>query len=267
MAQNKAKHVKHMTVGSINRRIKKMVDMRTEYIKNGVEKIHVILQKGNTKTGEEVWTVSLIPIADCPAKCARIDEINKKGYVPLGKGGCGYTGCYDVQNVCFQTTVQNDRARNSAIHMKDRERFWKEIEFQVVAFGVTQLRINVGGDVDYTDMEFINDMAKRNPQTDILFFTKNDDDFNRFMDTYGDFEGNVKYLLSQWIGMEIVNLHNAPESHLIWEDGATSLPEYAKHVSYCGGNCTECHKAKEGCWMMHKADSLEEKQYQILFAH
>lgn len=265
--QNKAKHVKRMSVKAIARRVKKMVDLRTEVIKNGVEKVHVRIQPGNSKTGKSVWTVSGIPIADCPAKCARIDEVDEKGCVPLGKGGCGFTGCYDIQNVCFQTTVQKDRARNSAIHMKDRERFWKEVEEQVVENKVEELRINVGGDLDYLDMLYINDMAQRQKGTDILFFTKDDDSLNKFLDTYGDFEGNVHYLLSAWIGMELKNPHNVPESHLIWEDGSTSLPEYAEHVSYCGGNCTECHKANAGCWKMRKVDNPEEKQYQILFAH
>lgn len=266
----KAKHVKRMSIAAIARRVKKMVDKRTEYIQKGVEKIHVKVMPGNTKTGEDCWTVSGIPMVDCPHKCAEIKKRTPKGkgeeIVERGDGGCGWTGCYDIQNVCFQVTVQNSRAINSAIRLKDRGRYWREVEDLVRENNIRELRINVGGDVDFLDMCYIDAMAGRQPQCDILFFTKDDDALNTFLDAQ-DFHENVHYLLSVWPGMKVNNPHNVPESHLIWEDGSTTLPEYAKNVSYCGGNCSECHKGTSGCWHMKKADSLEEKQYQILFAH
>lgn len=262
-----AKKVKKMSIAAIARRVRKMTNLRAKYIADGVEKIHVKVMPGNTKTGEDCWTVSGIPIADCPHKCAEIKQRTDKGTVERGNGGCGFTGCYDIQNVCFQPTVQNSRAVNSAIRMKDRRRYWAEIEAQVVANGIHELRVNVGGDVDFIDMCHINAMAARHPECDILFFTKDDDGLNTFLDAKGDFEPNVHYLLSVWPGMECKNSHNVPESHLIWEDGTTTLPEYAERVSYCGGNCSECHKGTSGCWHMKRSDTLEGKQYQILFAH
>ena len=48
----------------------------------------------------------MIPIADCK-NCS----------------GCKKE-CYDILNVCFQPAVQNDRARNSAVHKADIKRFW-----------------------------------------------------------------------------------------------------------------------------------------------
>lgn len=266
MATGKAKKVKKMTVTAIARRVKKMINKRSEYIRKGVENFHVRVQKGNDKTGEDCWTVSLIPIADCPHKCAEIKAKTDKDTVERGNGGCGFTGCYDVQNVCYLPNVQDGRAINSAIHLKDRSRYWREVEAFVIANGVRELRINVGGDVDFLDMCYIDNMAKRIHDCDFLFFTKDDDGLNMFLDAR-DFQPNVHYLLSVWPGMEVKNPHNVPESHLIWEDGSTTLPEYAKNVSYCGGNCSECHKGTSGCWHMKKADCVEEKWYQILFAH
>lgn len=266
MATGVAKKVKRMKIESLRNRLKKMTDIRAEYLKH-VEDAHVVLQKGNNKTGDEEWTVSLIPGADCNGKCMWIGEITEKGYVSRGLGGCFYTGCYDIQNVCFQPVVQNDRARNSAIHKADRPRYWKEIEEQVVSNDVHILRINVGGDVDFVDMCYINQMAGRQPQCVFQFFTKNDEALNAFIEANGDFHSNVVKLLSAWPGMELNNPYNIPESHLIWEDGYTTLPEYARHIAYCGGNCSECHLQHEGCPKLKRSETVEDKEYQVLFAH
>ena len=91
---------KNMSFEAIMRRVKKMVEIREQYLKD-IDNVHIKLQKGNTKTGQNCWTVSLIPIADCP-NCTK----------------CKYI-CYDVCNVCCQPAVQNDRARNSALHKAD----------------------------------------------------------------------------------------------------------------------------------------------------
>ena len=182
---------KNLGMEAIRNRVRKMVEMRDEYIKH-LEDVHVRLMQGNTKTGKSCWTVSLIPIADC-----------------INCSGCMKT-CYDICNVCYIPDVQKTRAMNSAIHKADKERFWKEIEMGCMFNGVQELRINVGGDLDDDDFEYINEMGKKLHRTDILFFTKNYQGINKWMDIHGDFNSNVKPIMSAWIGMEMDNHHNLP---------------------------------------------------------
>ena len=124
---------KNLRMEVIQGRVQKMIDLREEYLKD-IENVHIKIQKGNNKTGENCYTISLIPIADC-VNCS----------------GCSKT-CYDICNVCYQPKVQNDRAKNSALHKADPERFWKEVDIQIKAHFVREFRINVGGDL--TDEDF-----------------------------------------------------------------------------------------------------------------
>lgn len=225
---------KNLKEATILKRVKKMLALREEYLKH-IEDVHIHLQKGNTKTGQNCWTISLIPIADCP---------NCKG--------CKKT-CYDVCNVCFQPAVQNDRARNSALHKADPKRFWDEVDLQVKANCIRELRINVGGDLSNDDFMYVAELGRKNSKTMILFFTKNYDGINAFLDG-NEFPANVRPMMSAWEGMEMDNRHNLPCSHVLWEDGRTTAPDYG--AVYCKGNCSECAMNGEGCWTLKKNEHV-----------
>ena len=95
-----------------NGRVQKMLALRDEWIKkieNG-EDVRIKLQPGNEKTGVNCWTVSLIPIADCYNCSVCMND------------------CYDINNVCYQPCVQNDRARNSALHKVNIAEYWRQVE-------------------------------------------------------------------------------------------------------------------------------------------
>ena len=220
-----------------NKRVKKMIELRDEWIKkieSGID-VHVILQQGNEKTGINCWTVSLIPIADC-YNCAECCK-----------------DCYDVNNVCYQSRVQNDRARNSAIHKLSPKTYWEQVEEEIKRLFVMQLRINVGGDLNYEDFGYIADMAKRCTGTDFLFFTKSYDDLNRFLDKR-KFPKNVKVIVSRWCNVECDNRHNLPESHVLYEDGRTTAPEFG--ATLCRGNCSQCAYFRDGCWNLKQGESV-----------
>lgn len=230
-----AKKIKNMSMESIMKRVKNMVALREEYIKD-IDNIHVKLQQGNSKTGRSVYTVSLIPIADCGHNCK---ECKKQ--------------CYDVINVCFQPRVQNDRARNSAVHKVDPERFWNEISYGIKYNCVSTLRINIGGDVNATDLPLINKIAKENPKCDFLFFTKSYEEVNEYLNN-NTFESNVHCIMSAWENTKMENPHNLPVSHVLYADGKTTAPEYGSY--YCGGNCAMCKYNDEGCWTLKNGESV-----------
>ena len=214
---------------AVAKRVQKMLDLRAYYEAN-LENAHINFLPGNDKTGKTVWQVSLIPIADC-VNCS----------------GCS-GDCYDIQHVCWRPDVQRCRAENSALHRKDRERFWREVSEAIREKGIETLRLNIGGDLDDEDFPYIRWVASENPGCDILFFTKNYSGINSDIDERGDFPKNVKPVMSAWPDMPMENPHNLPVSHVLWEDGSTTAPEFG--AVYCGGNCAECHKSGEGCWTL-----------------
>ena len=230
-----SKTVNGISGSKMQARLEKILILRAKHEEN-IENIHVKLQNGNSKTGRIVNTVSLIPIVDC-ANCNQCK-----------------TKCYDIRNDCLYPSVQNDRARNSAIHRLDRERYWREIEEQVIAYRVYALRINVGGDVDFMDMAMIREMAERNRKTEFLFFTKNYADANLFLEKYPELPENMHMIFSRWEGMECDNRNNMPEAHILWKDGSTTAPHYGAY--YCQGDCTDCLISGEGCWKLKKGEHV-----------
>lgn len=234
MGVTEAKTVNDLSVEAMQTRLQKMLIFRAKFEEN-LKDAHVKLQKGNSKTGSSCWTVSLMPIVDC----ANCDGCKRK--------------CYDIRNVCFQPPVQKDRAKNSAIHKYDRKRYWEEIDTQVKANFVQELRLNVGGDLDDEDFAYVAWLGRRNKKTDILFFTKNYKGINWFLDHHR-FPKNVHPIMSAWPGMEMENPHKLPQSHILWKDGSTTAPEFGAY--YCGGNCTECHFKGEGCWTLKKGENV-----------
>lgn len=233
--KHEPKKIKNMSMEAIMNRVKNMVSLREKYIKD-IDNVHVKLQQGNSKTGKSVYTVSLIPIADCGHNCK---ECKKQ--------------CYDVINVCFQPKVQNDRARNSALHKVDPERFWNEVSYGIKYNCVSTLRINIGGDVNATDLPLINKIAKENPKCDFLFFTKSYEEVNEYLNN-NTFESNVHCIMSAWENTKMENPHNLPVSHVLYVDGKTTAPEYGSY--YCGGNCAQCKYNDEGCWTLKKGQSV-----------
>lgn len=219
---------------AIENRIKKLIEKRNEMISN-IDNIHVKLQKGNRKTGSNCYTVSLAPIIDC-SNC----------------NGCKGQ-CYDIRNDVIYPQVITDRAKNSAIHKMQPNRYWHEIDQQIKANFVTELRLNVGGDLTDNDFEYVATLGKENPRTMILFFTKNYKGINKFLEN-NSFPENVKPIMSAWEGMEMDNPHNLPCSHVLYEDGRTTAPEYG--AVYCGGNCSECAFNGDGCWNLKRGEHV-----------
>lgn len=240
MAEINPKNIGKLKDEVIKKRLNAMLETREKFIKV-VDKMHVKLQKGNKKTGKNVYTVSLIPIADCP-NCDKC---------------CGF--CYDIKHDCIYTGVLNDRAKNSAIHKANPERYWKEIGMQLDLHDVEILRINVGGDLTYEDFGYVNNMAAQHPDVTFQFFTKNYDGINKWLDENEEFESNVQAIMSVWKDMPYSNPHRIPESHLLWADGSTTAPEYGAY--FCKGNCSNCKLMGEGCFALKKGECV------VLSAH
>ena len=226
------------TIGkeAVQKRVRELRKKREEMMKD-VDSLHVKLQKGNKKTGPNCWTVSLLPVVDCQ-NCSEC-----------------MLDCYDLKNDLIYPSVITDRCRNSVIHELDKERFWTEIDTQIKANFVTELRINVGGDLSDDDFLWVYKLGCCNPKTKILFFTKNYKGINKFLEENEfQFPENVSPIMSVWCGMKLDNPFNLPEAHVLYEDGKTTAPIFG--AVYCGGNCSECAFKGEGCWNLKRGESV-----------
>ena len=220
--------------GAIQSRVHKLSAIREEMMKDA-DILHVRLQKGNRKTGTNCWTVSLLPVIDC-CNCNE----------------CMWD-CYDLKTDLIYKQTINDRCRNSVIHATDIARFWNEVNLQVKANFVRELRINVGGDLIEEDFEYVKKLGEDNPKTKFLFFTKNYKGINNFLNE-NSFPENVHPIMSAWCGVKMENPHELPCSHVLYEDGSTTAPEYG--AIFCGGNCSECAFNGEGCCTLKKGEHV-----------
>lgn len=218
--------------------VKRAVDEKYE-IMDHVDNEHVKLMKGNSKTGQTCWTVSLIPGHDCQ---------NCKAC--LG-------GCYDIKADIIHPGCRHQRAVNSAIHEADIERYWTEIDEQCKENAVMLLRINVGGDLKYEDFPYVKWLGEQNPKMRILFFTKNYKDINKFLEN-DSFPENVHALMSAWKNSLPDNPNNLPEAHVLYADGTRTWHKPAK---YCSGNCSKCYLAGEGCWDLKHGEAVVFEQH------
>ncbi len=231
------------TTQAIQRKLNKVMEYKKDFLtrlENG-EEFHVKCQNGNSKTGKNVRTVSLVPIMDCQ-NCS-----------------CCKGECYDINNDFRQfKDIYIDRARNSAIHEFNISQYWADVELDIRYNCTFLLRVNVGGDCTYADFGYLYDIAERNPKCEILLFTKNYDDVNQFIDDKGKLPSNLHIIWSRWIGLEGNNKHNLPEAHVLYSDGTTTAPEYGAYL--CNGgkewDCSKCHYNNEGCWTLKPGESV-----------
>lgn len=239
MEKTSFKHsYKEFSLQAVVRRVQNMVAFRDDV---DVENAHVKFSYGNRKTGSLVPSVSTIPVADC--------------------GNCKVckAGCYDVRNVCFQTTVQRARANNSAILMKERERYFAEIEERCKALRF--FRWHVGGDVK--DKDYIGQVvaiAERIPTCDFLIFSKMFEEWNEFIAEHGPLPENLHLIFSDWRGIEMDNPYNLPVSSPVWFDKDGNEIERGPHTTdktqWCGGFCEECAEYGTGCWTAKKGETI-----------
>lgn len=237
LAMNKSQQIIRLGKCALKERLKKYQALYDHKMLHP-EKCHVRLQKGtDEKLGRDVYHTSRIPVLDCcKTSCIHCDKI-----------------CYDIHHNSWRPAVLNDRVRNSVIIHTDRARYWSEVDIQIKALYLRGLRLNVGGDLDDEDFPYVAELGKKNPKCHILFFTKNYNGINTFLNS-DDFTENIHPILSIMPGLEFENPHNLPCAHIRFKDGTSTAPRYGAIT--CFGNCTECLYDEKGCMTLKKGDHL-----------
>ena len=93
------------------------------------------------------------------------------------------------------------------------------------------------------------EVARNNPKTEILAFTKRYDAVNEWIERNGDLPENLHILFSGWNNLEPENPHGLPETN-VYKEESEAKPEWKR----CGGNCFECACAGAGCWTAKRGE-------------
>lgn len=200
-------------------------------VKSGEEYV-VRISKSNSKMGD-VASVSMLPFLTCPSCC---------------KDSCGEK-CYAAKIANLYPTVLKSYAVNTALAIYRPLTYWHAVND--ACSRVPYFRFHVSGDILNLDYLYcMIDTAKRNPDTQMLCFTKKYSIVNTVVREMAIPE-NLHILLSGWTNLVPNNPFLLPETNVV-EHGAEPDPSW----TMCGGNCYNCAKAGCGCWTAKRGDVI-----------
>ena len=192
----------------------------------------------NTKMGA-VSSVSTLPFITCPIIC---------------KDTCGIA-CYAAKLANLRKNVLTAYAWNTALVMLCRDEFFRQID--EYCRGVRYFRFHVSGDiVDYDYFNRMVEIARNNPKTEILAFTKRFEVVNKWIDENGAFPENLHILFRGWNNLKPINPHGMPETTVFESEG-----EFNENWKTCGGNCFNCACRGLGCWQAKTGDVIAFKKH------
>lgn len=222
----------------------KVIGKFTEALREAVQAVKageirtVSISNSNSKMGA-VASVSLLPFLTCPARCAET---------------CG-AECYAAKLANLRANVMKSWARNTALAMYDPDLFWTQVNAAVMA--VRYFRFHVSGDILNADyFARMVEVARNNPKTEILVFTKRYEIVNAWMDENGDLPANLHILFSGWDNLAPINPHSLPETTVFHTED-----EIRDNWKLCGGNCFNCACRGVGCWQAGAGDVIAFKKH------
>jgi len=198
----------------------------------------VRISNSNSKMGN-VASVSTLPFITCPACC---------------KETCG-ADCYAAKLANLRPSVLKSYAINTAMALLRPIEYWAQVEAAVMA--VRYFRFHVSGDIINADyFAHMVEVARRNPHTEILVFTKRYQIVNAWIDENGSIPENLHILFSGWTNLTPDNPHSLPETNIF-----TSEADIHDDWKICGGNCFNCACRGVGCWQAQKGDTIAFKKH------
>ena len=194
--------------------------------------LHVSISNGNQKMGD-IKSVSLpagltCRMAPCQGRCyaRRLGEI--------------------------RPNVREAYRRNYQILLEYPDQYWREVEAAIMLSRF--FRFHVSGDIP--NPKYLKSMmavTARHPHCQVLCFTKRYEIVNGYLDSGGQFPGNLHLLFSAWAGLQMVNPYSLPEAHVRYRDGTTTAAHGALE---CSGNCSECATTDSGCWTLGRGEQV-----------
>lgn len=194
--------------------------------------IKVSISTGNRKMGA-IPSVSLPPVVTCPAGC------------PCAKK------CYAAKMARIYPSVRKAYQNNLDILQTNPGEYWYQVN-QAVKMN-RYFRFHVSGDIPTPEYfaEMVN-VARQNPGTEILVFTKRYQIVNEYITNSGNLPENMHLIFSQWgDNWTVPNPHNLPTAAVIFKGH-----EPDNDWKVCGGNCTECACRGVGCWQLKQGETI-----------
>ena len=214
--------------------LKDAKNLEITYKKQGADKIHVCISKGNRKIGR-VMNVSLMPVITC-ANC-----IECKFY------------CYDIK-ACIQytNTVLPARMRNTVLARDNMKEYFHQIDEACTRRKKNKFfRWHVAGDILNTEyFENMVEIARKHPDFIFWTYTKNYKVVNEYCEKYGRsaIPFNLSIMFSEWDGMPLINPFNFPVFACKMKNGNKNRTEESfKGMHKCPGNCDICKENHRGC--------------------
>lgn len=191
------------------------------------------VSNGNIKMGN-IPSVSLPSVITCNQECSCHEK------------------CYAKKLERLRRTVREAYMSNYNLLNRCPDIYWREVEATIMLSRF--FRYHVSGDIpDNVYFAHMIDIADRNPQCEMLCFTKKYSIVNDYLDFGGTIPDNLHIIFSGWKGFEMNNPYNLPEAHVRYRDGSTTARDDAVE---CSGNCANCAITDEGCWKLELGDQV-----------
>lgn len=193
-------------------------------------KIHI--STTNDKLGHSIPSVNLPPVLTCrnDAPC-------------MGK-------CYARKGRWLFKNVKNSLQSNLDAYREDPQYFFDYIAINTRLYRA--FRWHSAGDiVDARYLEGMAYVAKKNPKTDYLCFTKKFDLVNAYVDAGNEIPENLHIVFSGWDSLfKVNNPHDFPTT---WVAFKKKCNEHIPEGSIpCQGHCEQCL----ACWSLQKGQSV-----------
>jgi ferredoxin len=196
-------------------------------------RIHI--SAGNAKLGA-IMNISLPPVVTC-SNC----------------GSCSKY-CYAVKSYNRFTGTAASWNANYLYFLTDPVGYFDDISDAVKLQRF--FRWHVSGDiVNGAYLAGMIRVARKNPKTEFLAFTKAYQVVNAAIAAGAVIPANLHLLFSAAPGVDMPNPYRLPECHISFADPAqNTYTGGAEYVHYCGGNCTECAIGGCGCFFLKPGD-------------
>lgn len=187
---------------------------------------------------------------------AAIPSINLPAITTCRPDAPCFKECYARRGNFLYKTVQNSLANNLLAYKENPKLFFSMIAEQTGEY--RRCRWHSSGDI--VDENYLKGMcwvARKNPHTMYLCFTKKYELINAYIEAKHLIPRNLTIVFSAWKDFMPTNPHNFPTTFVFFP----KQPEMNKCIPEdaipCGGKCSSC----SACWQLKKGQSVYFKKH------
>lgn len=194
----------------------------------------VTIQRGNSKMGN-VMHINLPPPMTCKGRPCLTD------------------GCYAMKFYKIRKEVKKSWDSNWAVLQERRDLYFDAIAQAVDKVKPKMFRWHSAGDIpNFNYIMNMEDVARRNPDTRFMCFTKNYDLMSMLRAHKGLVSGNSRYIVSAWPGMELEEWVKGLYPVAWMHDEKNPDPNIPEDALPCSGGCETCGV----CWALKPGQSV-----------